>query len=262
MITGIIYFFVIIFADIIGALTGMGGGVIIKPILDAIGAHDLFAISFYSSVAVLVMSVVSTFRQIKNGIHIQFNCASSIIIGSIFGGIVGNITFERLLLLFSDDAKVQWIQIIVTIISLLFALLYTLNNWKSFGFTSFRWYFIVGTVLGFLASLLGIGGGPINVALLMLCFGISIKEAVVYSIATILFSQLSKVITIGFTTHGFAVFDLSMLVAIIPAAIIGALIGTKISNILKDNAVLKAYQIVVILVILLNIGNGLSLATF
>ena len=44
---GGLYFFVIVIANTIGAISGMGGGVLIKPTFDLIGAHSVVAISFY-----------------------------------------------------------------------------------------------------------------------------------------------------------------------------------------------------------------------
>ncbi len=108
--------------------------------------------------------------------------------------------------------------------TLIFAFMYTKYNWKNFQFTHVIWYFSCGLILGFLASLLGIGGGPINVSLLMLLFSISIKDATVYSICTILFSQFAKLLTIALTT-GFSRYDLTILWFVIPAAIIGGLLG-------------------------------------
>lgn len=46
MSIGWLYFIVIILANTVGSLSGMGGGVIIKPVLDAIGAHSVGTISF------------------------------------------------------------------------------------------------------------------------------------------------------------------------------------------------------------------------
>ena len=43
---GGLYFFVIVIANTIGAISGMGGGVLIKPTFDLIGAHSVVAISF------------------------------------------------------------------------------------------------------------------------------------------------------------------------------------------------------------------------
>ena len=52
-----------------------------------------------------------------------------------------------------------------------------------------------GVVLGILSSFLGIGGGPINIMFFLLFFSMSMKEATVYSVAVIFFSQLSKLVT-------------------------------------------------------------------
>jgi uncharacterized membrane protein YfcA len=72
-----------------------------------------------------------------------------------------------------------------------------------------------------------------------------IKEATIY------FSQLSKIITIIFTT-GFIRYDLSMLYFVIPAAIIGGLVGCKVS----PNKVTLVFQGVIILVLFINLYNG------
>ena len=47
----ILYFLVIIVANAIGAVSGMGGGVIIKPVLDFIAWDNVATISFYSSLS-------------------------------------------------------------------------------------------------------------------------------------------------------------------------------------------------------------------
>src|SRR5574341_366291 len=162
---GGLYFFVIVIANTIGAISGMGGGVLIKPTFDLIGAHSVVAISFYSSVAVLTMSVVSTARQISS--HQQFNwrLISWVSAGAIAGGMLGNSTLDYLLEKFNSDASVQKIQIVLTVITLLFALCYSKMSHIRYRLTNSACYLICGLVLGFLASLLGIGGGPINVSL-------------------------------------------------------------------------------------------------
>lgn len=255
---GVIYFFIIVFANTIGSISGMGGGVIIKPMMDAIGVHNLIEISFYSSVAVFTMSIISTWRQFKNPITINKNLALILSGGALVGGVLGQHVFIQLLTFFPHDSAVQLIQIILTVLSLIFALIYTIKKWKSLALTHVIFYFLAGVFMGFLASLLGIGGGPINVAILMFCFGIPIKEATVYSIITILFSQLSALITMGFTT-GYDYYDLSLLLAIIPAAIIGGFLGAKLSGILADTIVLKLYQIIIVGVIILNIFNAFGM---
>lgn len=259
MYIGIVYFIVIILANTVGAISGMGGGVIIKPVLDTLHFHPLVAISFYSSVAVLTMSIVSTLRQMKNGLKLQLPIAFFVSLGSVIGGILGNTVFESLLHFFSDEKYVQLIQIILTIVTLLFAYFYTkIGNKGSLGLSHPVWYVIVGLFLGFIATLLGIGGGPINVALLMLCFGIPIKEATVYSIITIFFSQAAKLFTIAQAT-GFSRFDLSILLYVIPAAIVGGFVGAFISGKVSSERVTQIYQVVILLVLFLNLWNGVQL---
>lgn len=252
---GIIYFIVIIFANTIGAISGMGGGVIIKPIFDTLGFHTVAAISFYSSVAVLTMSFVSTGRQLKNGINIDWFLALKISIGSVIGGLLGNLLFEYILTIFPKGREVQLIQIILTIITLLASYIYSKYHLKTFYFQSSLVTICSGLLLGFLASLLGIGGGPINVALLMCLFALPIKDATVYSIIVILFSQLAKIMAILLMLD-LTRYDLTLLYFIIPAAIIGGFTGAWVSGKVSEEKVSQIYQWVILLVLLINIYNG------
>ncbi len=61
---GLIYFVVIVLANTVGAISGMGGGVLIKPILDLIGAHSVAGISLLNSCGI-------------HDVHC-FDCATSI----------------------------------------------------------------------------------------------------------------------------------------------------------------------------------------
>lgn len=251
----LIYFLVIVLANTVGAVSGMGGGILIKPIFDFIGAHSVSAISFYSTTAVFTMSIVSTSKQLSSGHKINWRIIGWIAIGSVLGGIIGNIVFEGLLNFLQNDDIVQFIQIGLTIVTLLFAFFYTKFDCYNFYLEHTLWYVSCGLILGFLASLLGIGGGPINVSLLMLMFSLPIKDATIYSICIIFFSQLSKLVTIAFTI-GFSQYDLSVLWYVIPAAILGGFLGAKVSNILSAEKVMIVFQIVILVVLLINIYNG------
>nr|WP_315527884.1 sulfite exporter TauE/SafE family protein [Carnobacterium maltaromaticum] len=255
---GIIYFLVIILANTIGAISGMGGGVLIKPIFDFMGYHPIAAISFYSSVAVFMMSIVSTTKQLTSGRQFNWKIIVGVSTSAIIGGVLGNGVFELLLYLLKNDSVVQLIQIMLTMISLLFAYCYSKYNWKSYHLNHVNWYILCGITLGFLASLLGIGGGPINVSLLMLMFSLPIKDATVYSICTIFFSQLAKLISI-FISGSYLAFDLSLLGYIVPAAIIGGLLGARLSHKLSQESVSKVFQFVIILVLMINLYNGFKL---
>lgn len=250
----IIYFLIIILANSIGAISGMGGGVIIKPLFDLIGYHSLTEITFYSSVAVFTMSISSTYKQIKNKIKIDWPKAITVSVGSMVGGVLGNKLFFYLVELFQDEGKVQLIQIILTVISLVLVLIYQLWLDKKLYLKNLVAFFIVGLFLGGFSTLLGIGGGPINVTLLVFCFGLPIKDATVYSIITIFFSQLAKIVGVYVTTH-FEIFDLNLLLVIIPAALIGGYVGGLLSGKFSDKMVAKIFIGVVLLVMGINLFN-------
>ena len=54
----IIYFLVGIIATTIGAISGIGGGVIIKPVLDTLGNYDISTISILSSFTRFLCQIV------------------------------------------------------------------------------------------------------------------------------------------------------------------------------------------------------------
>lgn len=60
---GIIVFAVCLAASVIGGICGIGGGVIIKPVLDAMGVMSVSALQFLSGLTVLGMSAVSVLRR-------------------------------------------------------------------------------------------------------------------------------------------------------------------------------------------------------
>src|SRR5699024_2309164 len=112
----------------------------------------------------------------------------------------------------------------------------------------------IGFILGILAAFLGIGGGPLNVAILALLFSMGAKEAALNSIFIIFFSQASALLLVTFTT-GFSEFDLSMLVFMIPGGIIGGFLGSKTSKFVYDQTVEKIFSAGIILIIFISIWN-------
>lgn len=255
MITGICYFFIIFLANTVGAVSGMGGGVIIKPCLDFLALSPLSAINFYASFAVFIMAIVSTGKQIKNGIHLKIKAALLLSAGSIMGGQLGDASF-RLLIRHLPSNWVNLIQIALTIVTLLIALVFSKERLSPK--RSWSHYVVSGVFLGALATLLGIGGGPINVALLLSLFGMSIKEATVYSIVIIFFSQLSKLAT-SITHLAADHVVLNLLPFIFAAALVGGFLGAVLNKRLASPLVLQLYKLIVVLVILLNVFNGVAL---
>ena len=269
MLIGILYFLIILIVISTGAIAGISGGVVLRPIFDAIGYHDALSIAFYMGVAVLTMSVSSTVKQITMGTKINFRKVFALAIGSFTGGIVGQFIMDGILYHVGED-ELQIIQGILSIASLIFVLAFTRENVKKYDFKGLLWYMLIGLGLGTFATVLAIGGGPINVIVFVILFGITLKEATVYSITTIFFAQAARLGAMATSYHrfyldeyqceydliyGLARFDLSLLFYVIPAAIIGGVIGGRLNVLLTETTVLKVFKFVVVGTILLNIYN-------
>lgn len=250
----LVYFLIVLFATTIGSLSGMGGGVIIKPSLDALSYSNLDNINFYSSLAVLSMSIVSIYKKYRQGDIIALKEILAIGFGSIIGGNIGASIFKYSIASLSDD-NVKLIQIAITVIILSISIYYTTYLTYSLKLKNIFFYFLMSLFLGIISTFLGIGGGPINVSLFIFVLGVDMKRATLYSIATIFLSQLSKNFSDVFIT-GLSGYILFPLIVILPAAIIGGNIGTKI-NIRSSNLfVKKAYNFTTMFVIFLNIFNA------
>ncbi|KRM23665.1 sulfite exporter TauE/SafE family protein [Latilactobacillus graminis] len=255
----VLYVMIILFSNTIGAISGMGGGVIIKPVLDLLSGDPLVAINFYSSFAVFIMSIVSTGKGLKRGVRIDWHEALFLSAGSIIGGKLGDGGFILLSKILQNDHSLNLIQIIIVVIALVLALLFSKSG--GFHFNKQITYFLFvlsGLALGMLSTFLGIGGGPINVAVIIYLFGFEPKKAAFYSIISIFFSQLIKLLTN--LSH---VSDLGLNVSLLPgiaiAAIIGGYLGAVISCRLTNRTVLSIYRAVVVCVIGLNVYNGIML---
>lgn len=83
---------------------------------------------------------------------------------------------------------------------------WTMNNIKE----NIVLAFFVGLFLGAISIFLAIGGGPLNVSLFVIIFHFTMKQSSVYSIATIFFSQITKIISIVASAQ-YQMFDMKMI---------------------------------------------------
>lgn len=255
--TTFIYGIIIALATFLGAFVGLGGGVIIKPMLDLIGQDTIDVVNFISSVAVFSMSISSMIRHIIAKTKIDFKLIIEISIGAICGGICGTSLFNLLLTKFNND-MLKGIQGIILGLLLVFAVIYVnLKSKKSFKVTSPIGVIIVGLALGFIASFLGVGGGPINVAFLVLFFSMTMKDAAVYSVGTIFFSQLSRLIT-TFASGSIPTVKPETLIVAIACAVIGGILGAKANKKGNEKAIKIVFTIFVAGVAIVNFYNGIS----
>lgn len=253
---GLIYFIVAFVSTVVGAFTGMGGGVIIKPLCDFINGYNTQTIGVLSSITVFSMAVVSVYRQVKMKTKIELDLVLPISFGSVAGGILGQELFKQFVRFVKANNIVLIMQnlLLAVIIAVIYIYMKKKNLVKPLGVSGIIPAFLAGMFLGTLSSFLGIGGGPINVALIIYLFSYSTKSAVVCSIFTILFSQVSKLLTIALTT-GFSVYDLDVLPFMVVGAVLGGTIGSDLNKKLSEDVVEKVFNMVQVFVCVLALVN-------
>ena len=252
----VIYTAVILIATFFGSFVGLGGGVIIKPVLDAIGIDPVDTVSFLSAVAVFAMSVSSTARHIIHKTRFETRVILYLSAGSAVGGWIGDRLFRYLLEHFEEEL-VKGVQSLILGLLLVAVIVYVNGRFKSYSIRNGAGIAAVGLGLGVMSSFLGIGGGPINVAVLVLFFSFSMKDSAVYSVAVIFFAQLTKLITI-YASNRFEPYDLKILLFIIPAAVVGGLIGARLNRICKEKSIQIVFTVCISAVPILNFYNAIA----
>lgn len=251
-----ILFIVSITASTLGAIVGFGGGVIIKPVLDALGILPVSTISFLSGCTVLTMSLVSVFRSRNNGVKLDYGISTPLAIGSVVGGIVGKTMFEAVKAAFSNENVLGLIQAVVLVVMTTAVLLYVIykKRIRSYHVKNVGACILIGVGLGIISAFLGIGGGPNNVAILFLCFSMDAKEAAKNSLYTIIFSQATSLILtlVKHTVPAFAVMDLVLMCI---GGVSGALLGAAITKKLNNSGMEKILIGFISVIILINIYN-------
>ena len=117
-------FLICLSASAVGGICGIGGGVIIKPVIDAMGIMSVSAISLLSGLTVLSMSVVNVIKQRKSGL-VELKRGSLLAAGSVVGGLLGNNLFHMLKSLLGQDDMVGMIQAVVLAAVTLLTLVYS-----------------------------------------------------------------------------------------------------------------------------------------
>lgn len=250
-----LYTIIVLCATTIGAITGLGGGVIIKPLFDLLGADTATVIGFYSSVAVFTMCLVSIYKQLKQGFNFKLNILIGVSVGSLIGGYLGELIVGLATQSLTDN-MVQRIQASLLFITLAIILLYAFYKGRIKHYAIDNWLVatVVGLSLGTISVFLGIGGGPLNVSLLLWLMSFTMKEAAVYSIATIFFSQLSKLGSM-YLSGALLSFNLTILPYIMVAAIMGGYLGTLINQHLTNQRIEQLYNTLMVVLMLVSAIN-------
>lgn len=254
----IVIFLVCFFSSAVGAVCGIGGGVIIKPVLDATGILAVTTVSFLSGCTVLSMSVVSMYKNMRAKHSFAFDkvFATVIALGSVVGGLTGKSLYERVLKGMSDTSHVGAVQAAVLLLITVGTLLYTLKKEKiqTRKLTSKPIIFLIGVILGIMSSFLSIGGGPINLVVLFYFFSMETKQAAMYSIYIIMFSQISSLIS-TLIKGNVPQFEVPILALMIACGILGGLAGSRVNRKINNKTVDRLFIGLMAVIIVINIFN-------
>ena len=225
-------------AGILGSMIGLGGGIIVVPVLTLMGFPPTVAAS-NSLFAALSNATASTISYSKQK-RIEYSLGLKLGLLSVPGTILGAIL--------STDIAPDIFKILfgfVLISSAVYIFLSKKIETKEKTISKQMIIFVIGASFfaGIISSFFGIGGGIIFVPLMVVGMGMAMKKAAPTSQMILLFASLSGVIVHSFLGH--PDFLQAGLLAI--GSFIGGLVGARLSIDIKE----RYLQILVSVVILI-----------
>ena len=253
----ILFFIVAFLSSIVGAICGIGGGVVIKPVLDMLQMGAPATINFLSGCTVLSMSLYSVSKSLRAGdSKVEMSTGTPLAIGAALGGVVGKEMFSAVKNFFGGSSMVGGVQAIALGIITLGTLLYTVNKAKirTHKASNKALCAVIGLLLGIMSSFLGIGGGPINLVVLGFCFGMDTKTAAANSLYIILFSQAASLIAT--LISGLPEFWVLALVLMVMGGIGGGIVGRSLNKKMDNKAVDKLFIGLMVLIVGICVYNA------
>ena len=219
-------------ASVIGSICGIGGGIIIKPVLDATGMYSVSTISFMSSCIVLAMTTYSVLKvNLAHESVIERGSSTYLGIGAALGGILGKRLFEMVAGGFPSEEIAGAIQSAALLLVVLATGVYTVfrGRVQPKKVKNPVGCIVIGFLLGLLSSFLGIGGGPINLMVLHYFFSMETKGAAQNSLYVILLSQIASLL-FSFATNTVPDFPVPLFIGMSLCGILGGMVGHAVNR--------------------------------
>ncbi len=252
-----VVFLICFLASVVGAICGIGGGVIIKPVLDAFGIMSVSTISFLSGCTVLSMTTYSVMKSKLNGkSHVEHKIMLPLAIGAAVGGLIGKRLFSYIKSMSEDPDKVGAVQASCLLLVTLGTLIYTIykEKIKTYQVENALVCILIGVFLGILSSFLGIGGGPINLVVFFFFYSMTTKRAAETSLYIIFFSQITSLVS-NIVTGSVPEFTVGTLLLMGTGGILGGIVGRAFNSKIEERTVDKLFVGLMVLMIFINIFN-------
>lgn len=258
ILQSLLFFAVSFLASIVGAICGIGGGVIIKPVLDLFGWAGVSTISFLSGCTVLSMSLYSVGRSVLAGEKsVDLHTGTPLAAGAAVGGVVGKQMFTAVRAASSDPNRVGGVQAVCLALITFLVLVYV-GNKSRIHTRKIRSPFcclLIGLVLGIMSSFLGIGGGPINLAVLYFFFSMDSKTAAANSLYIILFSQITSLLA-TLLTRTVPDFTGHTLLLMVLGGIGGGMVGRAVNKRMDNRMVDRLFTVLLVVIIAISLCNA------
>lgn len=224
-------------AGILGSIIGLGGGIIIVPILTFFGFPPTLAASnsIFAVFSNAIASSISYAKQQRIEYHIGLKLGLLSIPGTVLGAYISS-------------------EITPSIFKILFALILISASFyifskrkiepKNINFSKQIMIFAIGASFfaGIISGLFGVGGGIIFVPLMVIVMGLSMKNAAPTSQFILLLASASALI--AHTILGHPDFYQALLLA--SGAFVGGLVGARLSLEIKENSLKILISIVMV----------------
>lgn len=258
----VLFVLISFFSSTAGAVCGIGGGVIIKPVLDAFGVLGVETINLLSGCTVLGMSCYSVLRQkvsMSGGKGVDKQRGTPLAIGAAVGGIAGKMLFQSLCSTVPHPNKVGAVQAACLLVITVGTLIYTIlkDQIPSRQVTNKGACLGIGLVLGIISSFLGIGGGPINLVVLFFFFSMEMKTAAQNSLYIILISQATSLVSI-IAAGNVPEFSFILMVLMVVGGVSGGIFGQVINRKISPAVVDRLFMFLMLIIIGINIYNILN----
>lgn len=250
----VLYFLVCLIATTVGAISGVGGGVVIKPVFDAVAGMSVSQVSFLSGCTVLAMTIVSLLRS--RGEKIELKRGTLLAVGGAVGGLLGKVVFDWVKSLTGNDGLVGVVQSVIMILLTAGVGVYMAFREKihTKNVQNAALCVIIGLALGVMSAFLGIGGGPINLVVLYYFFSMDTKQAALHSIYVIFFSQAASFVS-SLAMQNVPAFDPVTLVVMVVGGVAGGFLGRAFNKKMSVRQVDMLFSILLAVITLISVYN-------
>ena len=244
-----------VFAGLLAGLFGVGGGIVIVPVLFFVfqsfdvSAQSAMLIATATSLATIVPTSLSSIKSHHNKGNVDFILLKSWGLYILFGVVIGS-------LLVSNYGG-QWLSVLFGVVASLSALNMLFRADKLALADSLPSKFgqrVIASFIGFLSAMVGIGGGTFSVPILTAfsfpahkavgtAAGIGLIISLPAAITMLLFGNTPSDAPLG--TYGLVNF--LGFVCIVPLTVFFAPIGAKLASIMNANQLKRVFAVVLLM---------------